>query len=52
MATDNQLLICEDCSKSDKTVKRRICGYAEEILGKETWETICDACEYEHLMDI
>lgn len=43
---------CQVCGKKDKTVKRRACGYSEEISNTIVMETICDACEYEHLMDI
>ena len=44
--------VCRVCHKKDETVKRRICGYDEEINNKKTWEVICDVCEHEHLMDI
>lgn len=45
-------LVCEECGKSDDTVRVLNCGYSEEINGTEVEETICDDCEHEHLMDI
>lgn len=52
MSNDNQLLICDSCGKSNATVQTRACGYSEEISGITVYETICDDCEHEHLMDI
>lgn len=45
-------LVCEDCKKSDDTVEERFCVYHLEINDEEVSEIICDACEYEHMMDI
>ena len=42
---------CSECGKSDETVYSRNCGYANE-MGGHRQETVCDACEHEHLMDI
>jgi anaerobic ribonucleoside-triphosphate reductase len=46
------LRTCQECGKKDETVSVRACGYSEEINGTTVMETICDACEHEHLMDI
>jgi hypothetical protein len=43
-----ELLTCGRCGKRDATVRKRICGYAQEVCGEEVEETICDACELEH----
>lgn len=43
---------CQECNKEDETVSTRCCGYSQEIYGEDVWETICDDCEDEHLMDI
>ncbi len=43
---------CTECGKQDDTVSNRLCGYSEEIHGTKIWETVCDACEHQHLMDI
>lgn len=43
---------CQECGKTDHTVRTRNCGYAEEIYDSKVEETICDACEHEHLMDV
>jgi hypothetical protein len=51
-AYDFSLRTCEECGKRDKTVRERACGYSEEIHGVELMETVCDACEHEHIMDI
>lgn len=45
-------LVCSSCGKQDETVALRKCGYAEDVHGTEEWETVCDDCEHEHLMDI
>jgi hypothetical protein len=45
-------LTCDVCEKSDETVHDRICSYTKELTGKDYWETICDDCEHEHVMDI
>lgn len=50
--TDNQILTCENCGSTDKTVSKRLCGYDSDVNGTDKWETICDNCEHEHLMDI
>lgn len=51
MNTDG-ILKCEVCGKTDNTVSVLNCGYSEEINGTQVLETICTACEHEHLMDI
>jgi len=43
---------CEECRKKDASVTNRLCGYTQEINKRDEWETICDDCEHEHLMDI
>ena len=46
-------LKCESCGKQDETVSRRACGYASDVNNNPNcYETICDACEHEHLMGI
>ena len=44
---------CDECGKVDHTVYERACGYQDDVNGiSDAMETICDACEHEHLMDI
>lgn len=43
---------CSSCKKVKPDVSTRACGYSEEVNGTTVMETICDACEHEHLMDI
>lgn len=43
---------CQECGVQDETVEKRMCGYVKEIYGEEREETVCDACEYQHCMDI
>lgn len=43
---------CSQCGKRDETVATRICGYHDDVNNIEVYETICDDCEDEHLMDI
>lgn len=48
-----ELLICDSCGKQDATVQTRACGYAADVNNDpEHYETVCDACEHEHIMDI
>lgn len=48
-----KFLKCEVCGKEDETVSVRECGYAMDVNNDpNVMETICDACEHEHLMDI
>lgn len=47
------ILTCEDCGKQDDTVMYRACGYSSDVHNDPTdMETICDDCEYQHIMDI
>lgn len=43
---------CKECGKKDSTVHRRACGYHLDVNNKTVMEVVCNACEYEHLMDI
>ena len=47
------LLTCQECLKTDDTVRVRACGYNADVYDDpHSWETVCDDCEYEHCMDI
>lgn len=46
------MLTCEECGKQDDTVSVLFCGYAEDLYNEQVQEIICEACEYEHCMDI
>lgn len=50
--TIQEVLTCESCGKQDNTVHHRICGYDKDVNNSIVWETVCDACEHEHIMDI
>jgi hypothetical protein len=61
VATDEEFLewwhmafdkTCEVCGKTNEFVSLRFCGYDLDIHGRYKYETICDDCEHEHLMDI
>lgn len=43
---------CEVCGRSDDTVMLRFCVFQQEIYDVNITETVCDACEHEHAMDI
>ena len=50
---DNTFETCSSCGKKDDTVRERNCGYARDVNNNPNRaETVCDACEHEHLMDI
>ncbi len=49
---EKEKLKCEVCGCENDTVKVIFCGYSQEIEGTDVEETICEKCEYEHLMDI
>lgn len=49
---EHHYLTCQECGKSDETVDELVCGYYAELHDEERWETICAACEHEHIMDI
>lgn len=49
---EEEVLICQECGKQDETVSVTYCGFAEEIHGELVEETICDDCEYAHVMEI
>lgn len=48
----NQYKKCTSCGIRKESVKRRACGYDEDINGTKKFEQVCDDCEHEHLMDI
>lgn len=53
MKKDNQILTCQECGKQDRTVAYRACAYHADVKNDpEAFETVCDACEHEHIMDI
>ena len=43
---------CEYCGKATPDVRKRLCGYSQEIHGTDVVEVICDDCEHEHLINI
>lgn len=43
---------CDDCGQEKPDVQERICGYYEELYNEEYEETVCDECEYNHMMEI
>lgn len=45
-------LTCENCGKSDETVDEIYCGFELDVNNDKVVEVICEACEYQHLMDI
>lgn len=53
MVKDNQMVICDSCGKTNNTVRVRACGYYSDVNNDpEHYETICDDCEHQHVMDI
>jgi hypothetical protein len=44
---------CGDCDKQDDTVSSRQCVFQMDVHNDSNyWHTICDDCEYQHLLDI
>jgi len=51
--TLDKKLTCEDCGKQDVTVSVRACGYYADVHNDPShMETVCNDCEYQHIMDI
>ncbi len=43
---------CDDCLKSDETVRDTTCPFQEEIHNKIVFITVCDKCYGERVKDI
>ena len=43
---------CSQCKLKKSSVKRRKCGFVEEVHGKTQMEQVCNECENDHLDDI
>jgi len=50
--SEEEILTCEDCGKSDATVKEVNCPFAQEIYGKTIDCVLCEDCRRDRYMAI